>query len=569
MTFSPRFILGALDLTDAPFLVEFGSDLGMPENAADVVSSLLEDGEVIASDRTSNRTISIAVAIEGNDLADLAAHEAALVAECEKSPNSLTVDPGDGYGPALTFDTFRAQVQFNRSDIEEQANLRRYILTIPAMPFARPAVETASEAVIAPNPDDPSTHVTVDDCSSVTAWSLSTAAVSDIGTALHVAPFPSDEFALWQGAAVTVGANRFLVIDTYGAFWGRKFVYAPGGAPYAQLSLMAQFPSPDHAGYTRLMYDVSNFASIGAIQLYGTTDGEFDLREIFLTDQPPHFGSLHQQGLILPVGGTMRTPGKFAVESETDGLGVVAAYTCTADVAGYQPSMRSRRVSGDTSTVDASAISGAKSSLTTGDVFEVPLSDLPPGQYQVWARLQSNSTTAPQAVDQWASVDNGIDDDLGEITNITGITFAAANAWQLNLLWRVTLPPVLTPEGSTSKLRFRLKRGTLTASTIVLDELLFYNLDIGRLTIVDCGPRKRLRLDAPTTALTKPAVFVADAADFSDGYYPDPHEVLAFGQHTFTPPTVKTHIITTGVLDAATRLYHYPRFHTHVADLGS
>ncbi len=80
MSLVPRFVLGDLDLTSYPFAVIFGSDFGAPENVYEVLDWLLYDGEAVTSDRTSNRELTVPLWIEGDDLSELAAHEARLVA---------------------------------------------------------------------------------------------------------------------------------------------------------------------------------------------------------------------------------------------------------------------------------------------------------------------------------------------------------------------------------------------------------------------------------------------------------------------------------------------------------
>jgi hypothetical protein len=109
VTASLTLTYGALNLTASPYGVEFGMDVGAPQNEAVALAFMLQDGEIELSSRASNRTFTFTVQVEGASLTAMAANEAALIAETEKLLNTLTVDPGDG-APATVFDIYRGQV---------------------------------------------------------------------------------------------------------------------------------------------------------------------------------------------------------------------------------------------------------------------------------------------------------------------------------------------------------------------------------------------------------------------------------------------------------------------------
>lgn len=193
MNLIPRFIYGELDLTDAPYGIEFGSDFGNPENVVEVVQTLLRDGEVLEADRRTNRTLTLTVLVESADLLALAQAEAALIAECDRQRNTLTIDPGDGIAPATVFDTFRSQPRWVRNDTMESQGFRRYTLTIPTLPHGRSTTLTTEVAE-----GIPSVGTTVNAADSLTGWSTPTAVVpgATFGSYVAASPQPSSMIAV-------------------------------------------------------------------------------------------------------------------------------------------------------------------------------------------------------------------------------------------------------------------------------------------------------------------------------------------------------------------------------------
>ena len=134
MSLVQRIVYGSLDLTQAPFLWEFGSDFGSGELVTSVLAQQLQDGEIVSPIRASNRTIELSVLIE-DDLSTIAAAEALLSVECGREQNTLTFDPGAG--AVTVFDTFANIPVFVRDDDLELNGYRRIKLSIPASPWAR------------------------------------------------------------------------------------------------------------------------------------------------------------------------------------------------------------------------------------------------------------------------------------------------------------------------------------------------------------------------------------------------------------------------------------------------
>jgi hypothetical protein len=179
MALDPSIRYGSLDLTSPPYLWEFGADLGKPEQVITALQQQLQDGEVVSVERVSNRSIVISILVEATDLSAQADAEAALAAECAKVRNTLTYDPGDGSAAVTVFDTFEADMAFDRDDDMEQAGYRRWNLTIPALPFARSANLVTVSVAAAPSTV---TETVVDSGSSATGWAVAPTAGNAVQT---------------------------------------------------------------------------------------------------------------------------------------------------------------------------------------------------------------------------------------------------------------------------------------------------------------------------------------------------------------------------------------------------
>jgi hypothetical protein len=176
MVFAPRIEYGDLDLTDVPFMVEWGFDLGSPVTLYEAINSLMVDGSYQSSPGHGNReNLSLSVLIEAVDSREHAVLAEALEKEASKPFNELRLYPGDDVGPVMVLDTFPANVSHDWNQQMEQANLRRYTLSIPALPFARALTETTV------NWTDMATEL--DSLGASTGWSGSSFTVGTSGSA--------------------------------------------------------------------------------------------------------------------------------------------------------------------------------------------------------------------------------------------------------------------------------------------------------------------------------------------------------------------------------------------------
>jgi hypothetical protein len=583
----PRFVLGSLDLTEPPFMVGFGSDVGRPENVAEVIDSMLQDGELVSSTRSSNRTMTLNVYIDESDMLTLAQAEAALIAECDKQRNTFAIDPGDGFGPVTVFDTYRVQPTFVRDDETEAEGLRHYTLSIPAAPFGRSVEEVVTAAVGSGEAPPPPTTAVIDAASSTTNWHADGGTLSGSGGTVAVGPNSWPKI-YYQGT-VDMTSTPYLIVDwkvetSVGPKYVRSFSmqYIDAAGASRSLTPIAKGVAAI-AGYTRSYYwlppgVVTKFffdatairPNAGAPDTWAT-DVTVRIDSLTRTDQPPWVGTARQGARTLQVEGSARTQGALAIEHETSALGRVLAYTWPDDGSGYLPPLVSRWVSGTAATIDTSLVSGGYRNIDTAQTFDIPAAQVPEGSYLLLARVRSD-TASTQSITYTAQGRMG-STAIGPLVSGAGpVVFGSTGAWQIVVLGRVTLPTVDMSAATSGTVRVTLAATDAAASNIDLDEAWLFNTTVGALTVVDCktgtpgagGPSNRLWIETATVDRPLPTLLRGYAADQSDAFYVGA-DAAAWGMHDFTPPTMNVFTVTTNALDAAVTLRHYPRWWTHAA----
>lgn len=588
----PRVLLGDLDLTEAPYLLEFGSNLGEPTLEFVTLSSGLRDGEILSSSRALNRSITLPVLIEGADMAELADAEAALVIECDKDRNTLTIDPGDGYGAASVYQTFRIQAKFVRNDDMESALIRRYDLTLTCLPFSRSATPTVigSEFV--------SDSVTIaDDCQSTTGWAPmagksgagyaptfsvdSTAGNFVTGTgSIKVSPAPGTpngygtsyvtSFTAFSvplsidasgGGYVTFalrGEWNFSVYEAYltTSGGGRQLVSALSSASLDDGFVRYSLPVPHASTVTLLELDVW--------QNLAVPPGSSPAHPFVWVDSIglAAVSTSAQQTRSLDIGGSARTEGQIAISAPA-GLGDVVLYTARDLDDGFRPDLRRGQTVG-TNVTDSTAVNGSYVTLSgTAAVFERPASMFRPGAYAVLARAKSSLGTVGAVVSAQTVIGG---------TAIGGTESASATrsvgAFADYVIFRVGvlhLPPTLVEATATNAVvRFSV---TQAINGTHLDELMIFPMEDAALTWVECGTgspsatvASRLWVDGPTLEKPRGQILVGNDEDRLDARAARP---LARGSHMLYPGKMLAYLLCSAAGGAAMQTTYYKAWHTH------
>lgn len=571
---TPTLTYGSLALTSSPFAWEFGGEIGAPENASQVILSLLADGDIEVSDRSGNRTITLSILIEGANLDALADSEALLEAECRKSRNTLTINPGDGSAASTVFDTFRAQLTLVRDDDFEQANLRRYTLTMRALPFGRSVAEITIPALAASG----STTTNVDTGSATTNWtgtiggvSATPAVVSGKVGVTSTALTGSVVSTLTRTAAITTSATKYLVVDwsfsTNGLYFGTLSATGDG----TNLQRISEITLS--TGVRRTVFYVVA-ASVTALTLRHTSTSKSDavVRSLFVdnidrTDVRPTISTARQSIRTVEVTGSARTQAMLSVESSGNALGDVDVYTFTDDGSGYTPPLRTFLTTSGTVTADASLISGARTLLTgAASEYLIPYGAVPRGPYLIRARLRGSTVGGTANLNLLRLIKVG--SSAWALKSVPLIPVTVTTSWANFDLVREVLPIVDIGDPSQAFVYLTLSASGLDVD---IDELWIYHLGIGQLTSVKCGvgaavvgqSSRRLFIQSPTTDNPRPRVLRGHSADMSDAFYPKDTEITSWGDHEFNPPATSVFVVTSNVTSPDVSLRYYPRWHTH------
>lgn len=593
MTLNLRVWLGDLELTDYPFALRYGMDLGQPENVYAVMESLLSDGEVISSNRTSNRSLVVPILVEGADMQDLADNEAALIAECEKAQNTLKVDPGDGYGPATVFRTFRVQARLERDDDAEIALLRSYSLEIQALPAARSvdSVTVGAEFVA-------DSVVISDDCEATTGWSATAPASSNNPVAVAV---DSSIFATGTGSlkftpagtvapdvsrtansrvhvtrtglSINASGGGYFVVRVRGEwelnlqdFVVKAYLTTSGGGRQSVSPLVG---TADSNGFQRLSFPVPNASTITAFEMdvfqsLSTYGGSLAAPKFWIDSLGLAANSSAPQNVMsFDVVGSMRCEGSFQVSAPA-GLGDVLLYTAPDLGDGFRPDLRRWQTAG-AATADSAAINGTYMSPGTGTipVLTAPASMFRSGSYAVLARMR-RSAAGSCTITVTAQTKSG-STAIGSTEAVTSPTITLADAsYRVMRLGVIELPPLVTDPASNATVTFTI---TQTGIDYYIDELLVLPLEDHALTWVACGSgaasatvANRLWIDEPSPVLPRGARLVGTSASRLDARYVLPEST---GRHVLKPGRMLAYLMTSAAGGADLQVVYYPAWHSN------
>ncbi|WP_028637719.1 hypothetical protein [Nocardioides sp. URHA0032] len=606
MDLNPRFVLGDLDLTDYPFGIEFGSDLGNAESVTDVLASLLADGEIESLSRRSNRTLTIPLLVEASDLGALADAEASLIAECDKQRNTLSVDPGDGYGPATVFETFAASPARVYDDDTERAGYRRWVLTIRALPYGRSVDKVVDNAGT-----PPSTGVVVYGCDSATGWSkwaTGPGAGGPVGTDISVDTtiktegtgsvrahaesstynsgdnsytfLSSDKVA---GLTVSTSTGGYLSIGIQTTFSGRPTdgLYQLWMTTAAGESQVTNFVSVgrDVNGFARYVWPVAAGLTVTGLRFWVTQTRNSQTGTVAPyvyyddVERATSATTDHQIVKQLDVQGSARTVGSLHIAAPTDSvaLGRVLAITApTAELpAGFTPDGR-RWITQGTTTTDSTSPDGSylTPSTTTYDsgtgkpIFDVPVTLLTAGPYTMVAlvKVESSPTVA------------GVQAQLRVGSNNVGPTSTAevslpnlATGYQFVTLGTCYLPPLpMQSADVTAKVRLLFK-GAKLSNVYFIPAWQVGGRPVADFSIIDCGTAapsaggssSNLWIDSPSTDQPQGGWWRGPTSDRANAQsaWPDAKKP---GVHAFKPGELTAFLVSTNAQGPTMALEYYP-----------
>lgn len=575
---------GAVDLLGDPVTTAGGywfeaagedTDLGNPEPVEKAIASFLQDGAIAAIESYDNREMPLKITVKGVDSAGLAAGEAALMGEVAKR-NTLTWTPpdkaGDFAGVPSVFDVVTSWLDHSFDDINELNLQRTYTLTIKALPFARSNTLTT---LVSPAPPSTTPVVTVvDACTSTTGWS-NTGSSAGTGAA---ATGSGDVYAVqsWAGPGASsrrVQLNRTGLSASGGAYIRIVFTSTTsgGGTPTYSVAFNggAAIAPTAASGNTRWYYFTATVTSVAiAVDQVVNASGTLSLyvSDISRSNMPQDQTGARQSFRSLAVAGSARTQGNLALEDPGAGLGSALVYTSPNAGSVFQPPLRAYRTASPTETTDSTMISGKYNNLSSGMAFEIPAPLVPSGSYLMMARVQHPTggtyTLSWQARTKVGTTISGAPTDPSGSHLVT----LSSGVWATTIVGAMVLP--IRQMGSAGYVRLELSG---SSGGLVIDEVWLFNLDIGRLTWVECGSgtpatmvvSSRLFLDAASLDSPVPSVWLGTAANRSDSFGAAT-EMKSFGEHEFIPPSMNVFTVTSASVATQVTLSYYKRAHTHM-----
>lgn len=566
----PTYKLGDLVLTSYPYAVEFGGDHGAPETITELTQSLLGDGDLVRVARNGNREISIVVHVEGPTLGALTNFEAALRLECAKPRNFLVFEPGDIDSVASVFEVFAVEMRQPRDDEVERHMLRRWELTLTCQPFAR-----SLNPVMIDQLASGSTTTSVDTCDSATGWTATRNGVpgtastgweaGSVGIAeLDNAVTAPEAWGLTRTGSVDFTSTPYLVVEvrTIASDYGPPLDFR-ATISGVQLPVLAVTLIPGTV-YYRVVFNATGFGVVSAISFEHVSrpghpwQGVF-IRQVSRSNVLPG-SNARQVSRIVDVGGTERTVASLRVKSPTTtDLRHTLVATWPEKSAGFFPSMRRYRATGNTVAPDAATISGSREAIGPSAVsFGVPASSIPAGAYQLVARLRSVGATGSLNVfwEAGTSVEGVLLD--GTISGSYDASFPVVGRWEMVPLGTLVLPVIAANAGD-------LFMGINHAGSTQVEYDEVWLLPIGE----DCAisgadvTATRYWCDAPDHTESNPSFRIGNTDDRSNARSPG-MATIAKGVHTMRPGPMVVFVATTvdgPLVDGSL----YERWHSNAA----
>ncbi|MDF1603404.1 hypothetical protein [Nocardioides sp. YIM 152315] len=551
---------------------------GNPVPVVEVLTSMLTNGARVRHLRDDNRLPSVALTVRASGPNGLSAAEKALQLVSGRPAELIWQPPIPNAAPTV-FEVVWSQFDHRMDDFRERWVERSYLVSLQALPHGRSVSKIITPAVVGAAP------TVVDNGSSATNWAVeipATGALSVSSGAVTNTYDPDIDVGSGLGGAnlrrtadIDVSDTPYLSND-----WATSKAPNPPlmgvtvDGEGALLPEVRREPGTT-AGFTRSWYQVpaasstvSSF-SFFVTHVRSTGSATLQIDKVQKAATLPSSGTTRQKVATIFPGGSVPAHGTVLVQHDTDGLGHTIVFSHPIE-GGYTPPLRQWLASSDTVTTDTTLVSGAYNIMSPVTLFEVPVSAIPFGDTQLWARMKRSTAAVVNIAWAASSTFPGHEGFLGNAhSGITTVTFPA-NQWILVPLGRFTAPPTKTGVGGI------LRIGLGGDSTAVVDEAWLFAMERGTLTVVDNftgtaglgGSANRLRVAAPSLEEPYGSLDCGYSADWSDSHTPASGNVLCDQvSHEFDPEGTMIFTVTSGVTDAAVSLEHYPRWHTHAGNI--
>jgi hypothetical protein len=540
------------------------------------VQRWMTDGAVVATQGYENREITFQVKIAAANSTALAAGEAALTEAALAATQLIWLPPEGSVAPETVFDIWTCHLS-HAFDLDEENRLTRtFVVTATAKPWARSLSLTTGAAVPTAGAG---TTASVDAGTSATGWTgspnaptvFSATAIRESRTTVIIdLSTGSATLSLTRTGSVTgMGTTPYLAID-YRTLGG-KILSASVKVDGVACTLIS---SSGFVRYWKVPAGVTSFTTLKVeVTLSVTNIGTVQTLDVYDVTRSSVAGVSATHKMFnrhLDVGGSVPTSGSIQIASPSATvLGNVLVYTCPDTGSGYAPPLRPYRTGGGTVTADATMVSGARETITSTILYDIPANVLRKGTYAVVARL--NFTATGTAVITLSTLYPGTVV-AAEVLTPTVSQTGAGVVWAI--LGVLNVPATDQPADSQVSTRIGFS-GALGSGTLpTLDELFLLDVTHGAFTLFTLATSlaftaspTQLWLDSPDADRSdnQPHIYYGANADRSDATQVPYPQIKSFGDHDLDPNGTTVFTVTDGVDDAAVTATYYQRWHSNAA----
>lgn len=537
---------------------------GDPVPIEQEIRSLLLDGSRVKRLRDGNRESYFVVRIKAKNPIALAQGEADLRAELYKS-NTLKWTPPHALVPTSAFVVVTSSFRWLFDDHRETQLTRIFGVRFVCLPHVRSDFEVLVPALATPPAGEP-TVTSINAASSTTGWTGSSTPTTD-GSSVIIKPADAANPQIWppttRWAKLTIAATNPTPYIRVKAHAARGTITAltleVDGAAAANPVLV------DGNDYYFVTADTSVTtlkinASISQYLTNTVSPQALYVDDVSKYSRLPSFGSGRQLTRTIDVLGSERTPGSIEMTAGSSLSNLAIIHTIPDDGTGYTPQLSTAFLSGSSAT-QAAYISGKDFTITSANVFEKPLAQIPEGRYEL-AALVVSTLAGTYAINWTAQVYvSGVA--VGEqLSGSANGTWTGAGREYVTL-GRMLLPPTRAAEANpNATLRITIQAASPANH---LDEAWIFNLTDGALTVVKTNSWCVFLDGAAVDELT-PSAWAGNSSDRSDAYALSRRtEILAIGQHIWRPGRTQIFTATRGPADVPVALRYTPAWSHHPA----
>lgn len=581
-------LLGPVDEEDEnPFQITAmaqGTNLGNPVRAIEFIESVMTDMAFAVVTGTQPREVPIRLRVSANDGEGLAAAEAALTQQYRmERPPPLVWTPPAGLSAACVFDVVVADLAQDTADgwdiREKTSGDVFYVLTLSCLPWVRPVQSTVVPALPLPVDPDTEDRDVIDECTSLTGWTLETNGGSPTGPTLGASSIQAtafidnanDHLRLVRTGAITVPDDYYLAVDVTSLIG----LVPPGwqlGRWRARLDDVYVDPiaitQDGESGSTRLFFDnVGTIAELAILKDFdsgrgGGTSGTTALRvyNVATTDTLGSSSTTtnRQQSRLVTVTGSAPTQAQLRLFDATpDVLGTdMLVYTSRNTL--WRPNLRRWIALSEAPTGDSGRVSGAWHTLASPTKILIPADQLTLGTYALMALMDVDAAGTLEWQARMTTL-------AGAATVGSGVVFSGeidldiTTGYELLNLADLVLP-VVEVEGVDYAVELTLT-GTVNMK---LDEGLLFSITDGVLTqLHDTEGVHGIELRSPELGAERPSVW-AWQGDLGSPGAAVTWKTSSFSPHEFEPGQMLIYTMCTTSLVSQCELEFFPRFHTRV-----